>query len=166
MRNGKHESNAPSRFLREIDKRYLANPLRDEDFRARDRFADEDGESPRFGGFGGRFSPRGAERRSPYGTSSKVTYEPSRPSAPKPAASARVVRPSVPVPPRTPDPDFVPMSVLDMKAGMRIEHNRFGYGVIKEISGSPSDLKATIAFDTYGEKILLLKYAKIRPAGK
>ena len=166
MRNGKHESNAPSRFLREIDKRYLANPLRDEDFRARDRFADEDVESPRFGGFGGRFSPRGTDRHSAYGTSGKVTDVPSRPSAPKPAASARVVRPSVPVPPRTPDPDFVPMSVLDMKAGMRIEHNRFGYGVIKEISGSPSDLKATIAFDTYGEKILLLKYAKIRPAGE
>ena len=27
MRNGKHESNSPSRFVREIDSRYIANPL-------------------------------------------------------------------------------------------------------------------------------------------
>ena len=49
-----------------------------------------------------------------------------------------------------------------MRAGQRIEHNRFGKGVIKEISGAPADLKARIAFDDHGEKILLLKYAKIR----
>ena len=27
MRNGKHETNPPSRFIREIDSRYIANPL-------------------------------------------------------------------------------------------------------------------------------------------
>ena len=31
-----------------------------------------------------------------------------------------------------------------------------------EISGTPADLKAKIAFDEHGEKILILKYAKIR----
>ena len=36
--------------------------------------------------------------------------------------------------------------------------------VIRTISGTASDLKATIDFDTYGTKILLLKYAKIRLA--
>ena len=75
-------------------------------------------------------------------------------------------RPSRPVPaaPRTGDKDFVPVSVLSLKVGMRVEHNRFGFGVIKEISGSVTDLKARIDFDSYGEKILLLKYAKLRLA--
>ena len=49
--------------------------------------------------------------------------------------------------------------------GKRIKRpNRFGFGVIRTISGTASDLKATIDFDTYGTKILLLKYAKIRLA--
>ena len=77
-----------------------------------------------------------------------------------------LLRPSRPVPaaPRTGDKDFVPVSVLSLKVGMRVEHNRFGFGVIKEISGSVTDLKARIDFDSYGEKILLLKYAKLRLA--
>jgi DNA helicase-2/ATP-dependent DNA helicase PcrA len=49
-----------------------------------------------------------------------------------------------------------------MKEGQRIEHNRFGYGNIVELSGNPADLKAKIRFDDHGEKILILKYAKIR----
>ncbi len=56
------------------------------------------------------------------------------------------------------------MSVYELREGQRIEHNRFGFGVIRTISGTASDLKATIDFDTYGTKILLLKYAKIRLA--
>ena len=61
-----------------------------------------------------------------------------------------------------PGSDFEPTPVLQLKAGQRVEHNRFGFGRIIEITGGPSDLKAKIAFDDYGEKILLLKYAKIR----
>jgi DNA helicase-2/ATP-dependent DNA helicase PcrA len=63
---------------------------------------------------------------------------------------------------RVPDTDFEPTPILQLKAGQRIEHNRFGFGKILEISGSASDLKAKIAFDEHGEKILILKYAKIR----
>ena len=33
---------------------------------------------------------------------------------------------------------------------------------IEEISGTAPDLKAKVKFDMYGEKILLLKYAKMR----
>ena len=70
-------------------------------------------------------------------------------------------RPQV-VPKRTDDADFVPTPILQLKAGQRIEHNRFGYGKILEMTGSATDLKAKISFDDYGEKILILKYAKIR----
>ena len=73
-----------------------------------------------------------------------------------------VVRRVQPVPARVPDADFEPTPILQLKAGQRIEHNRFGYGQIVEISGTSADLKAKIAFDEHGEKILILKYAKIR----
>ena len=66
------------------------------------------------------------------------------------------------VPKRVPDVDFVPTPVLQLKAGQRVEHNRFGFGRILEITGTAADLKAKIAFDDHGEKILILKYAKIR----
>ena len=48
------------------------------------------------------------------------------------------------------------------KPGDRIEHNRFGSGQILDISGTIPDLKARVRFDRYGEKQLLLKFAKLR----
>jgi DNA helicase-2/ATP-dependent DNA helicase PcrA len=149
MRNGKHDSNPPSRFIREIDPKYLANPLSRDDFRARP--SAEDDTSPRFGGFGSRFNP-GSQQRGGYAP---------KPVQPKPS----MPRPSVPQADRSvPDKDFIPMSVLEMEPGMRIEHNRFGFGVIREITGDPQKRMATIVFDKYGEKKLLLQWAKMRKA--
>ena len=48
------------------------------------------------------------------------------------------------------------------RVGDWIEHNRFGVGKVLEINGKIPDLKAKIGFDRYGEKLLLLKFAKIR----
>ena len=56
--------------------------------------------------------------------------------------------------------------MTDFKAGMRIEHNRFGPGEILEITGTVPELKAKVRFDELGEKLLLLKYAKMRPEKK
>ena len=64
--------------------------------------------------------------------------------------------------PLAPSADFVPSPVSELRAGQRIEHNRFGAGTIKQLSGTAPDVKAVISFDNFGEKILLLKYAKVR----
>jgi DNA helicase-2/ATP-dependent DNA helicase PcrA len=48
------------------------------------------------------------------------------------------------------------------KVGDRVEHNRFGAGTILEITGKIPELKARIRFDQFGEKLLLLKFAKLR----
>ena len=64
MRNGRHESNAPSRFIREIDPRYIANPLTDSDFEA-----EEEDDDSGFGGFGSHFFGRGGSYgRGPSGS--------------------------------------------------------------------------------------------------
>ena len=156
MRNGKHESNSPSRFINEIDSAYIANPLtreRQEGEVRRQSFGTWKKESARTGTTGYR-----------YGQSS-VPEVVGRPQAQQPVRSASVPmsarRPQV-VPKRVADADFEPTPILQLKAGQRIEHNRFGYGRIMEISGNVTDLKAKIAFDEHGEKILILKYAKIR----
>ena len=50
----------------------------------------------------------------------------------------------------------------NLKEGMRVIHDRFGMGVVKELEGAIGDQKATITFENAGEKKLLLKFAKLR----
>ncbi len=195
MRNGKSESNAPSRFITEIDRQYIANPIEPDDD-ADDRF---DGD---FGGWGGgrSFWGRSGGFSNAYGRSGGVRTDNPRSSrsrsfrsapsagsrtassahsaspasssgfrsapsaAPRPASSVPPTPFHRPSSPKTPDADFVPTPIAELRAGQRIEHNRFGFGVIKKLEGRIPDLKATIDFDGSGEKILLLKYAKIRIA--
>ena len=160
MRNGKHESNSVSRFVKEIDNAYILNPLSEEDRR------EEPATSGNFGGWRGQQSSRFGND---YGRSSRPVVERTAPK-PSPRPTSRPVqspvsrplsRPQTP-PARVPDADFVPTPILQLKVGDRIEHNRFGFGQIMDISGPVTDLKAKISFDDHGEKILILKYAKIR----
>ena len=166
MRNGKHESNQPSRFVREVDPKYVLNPITKEEAMARS----EEDSSSRSWGSEQRFSRTGTNT---YGRSGAVVTQKRTPEPVRRPESMRrpepirrtepvVVRRVQPVPARVPDADFEPTPILQLKAGQRIEHNRFGYGQIVEISGTSADLKAKIAFDEHGEKILILKYAKIR----
>ncbi len=147
MRNGKHESNAPSRFLRELAPQYLDHPLRREDFEAPSE------PEPVSGGFSWRPVQR-------------PVSQPSRPAVSRPAVTRPVAAPvsRTPLVERPPlvSPDFVPDPMSSFRVGERIEHNRFGAGKILDISGNIPDLKAKILFDKYGEKLLLLKFAKIR----
>ena len=161
MRNGKHESNSPSRFVREIDQKYIANPITKDDVDTTSR----DDESPsRIWGGGQRFSRTGTNTygRSGIAVTQKRTPEPVRKPEPIRRTEPTVVRRVQPIPARVPDADFEPTPILQLRAGQRVEHNRFGYGQILEITGTPADLKAKIAFDEHGEKTLILKYAKIR----
>lgn len=154
MRHGKHESNSPSRFIKEIDKEYILNPLSLEmETPEPEAFTKSWGRPApsRFGNTYGRSSQPVTERRS-----APVRQVPQPSGMPRPVSRPR------PVAPRVPDADFVPTPILQLRAGQRIEHNRFGYGEILEISGQAADLKAKIRFDDHGEKILILKYAKIR----
>ena len=154
MRHGKHESNSPSRFIKEIDREYILNPLSLEmETPEPEAFTKSWGRPApsRFGNTYGRSSQPVTERRS-----APVRQVPQPSGIPRPVSRPR------PVAPRVPDADFVPTPILQLRAGQRIEHNRFGYGEILEISGQAADLKAKIRFDDHGEKILILKYAKIR----
>ncbi|MFB1002539.1 MAG: 3'-5' exonuclease, partial [Bacteroidia bacterium] len=60
--------------------------------------------------------------------------------------------------------DFVAEPMDDISEGMRVEHQRFGIGKVAKIEGDVGNKKATIAFDEYGEKTLVLKFAKLRKA--
>ena len=68
MRNGKHESNQPSRFVREVDPKYVLNPITKEETMARS----EEDSSSRSWGSGQRFSRTGTNT---YGRSGAVVTQ-------------------------------------------------------------------------------------------
>lgn len=49
-----------------------------------------------------------------------------------------------------------------LEIGQVVVHDRFGRGVVKDLQGEPSDMKAIIHFDNAGEKKLLLNFAKLK----
>jgi len=159
MRNGRHESNSPSRFIREIDPQYIANPLR------------RPGDAPeRTGLF--RSPSLGSSAASSWQRPAASRPAPVEPRFSRPASvETRPARPTSveslrarPLPDKIPDEEFEPVTMDKIVAGGRVEHNRFGLGTVLEVSGRIPDLKAKIRFDRYGEKILLLKFAKLRLA--
>ena len=60
-----------------------------------------------------------------------------------------------------PSENFTAADPSDLEAGMKIEHQKFGFGVIKEIEGSAHNPIALILFDKNGKKKIMLNYAKL-----
>lgn len=191
MRNGQHEYNRPSIFVKEIDPKFIDNPLNDMDYAASDdaaafrnsRYGGE--RSSGFGGFAQRgFGSTSSERTSgprgsSYGRSSEVRYE-KRSAAPgtarpgvSPAPASRPASPARPVSASRPatapmgnrydEASFIADRINDFKAGQKIEHLRFGPGTILSLEGSFPDVKAKIQFEDFPEpKVIMLKYSKVR----
>lgn len=58
--------------------------------------------------------------------------------------------------------DFVPSDTSRLEEGMKVEHPKFGFGTVKEIEIQGPNRKAKVEFDEFGEKTLLLSFAKLR----
>ncbi len=50
----------------------------------------------------------------------------------------------------------------ELQAGMHIEHERFGLGVVKTVEGTGENAKATVEFQNTGTKQLLLRFARFK----
>jgi DNA helicase-2/ATP-dependent DNA helicase PcrA len=72
---------------------------------------------------------------------------------------------SQPVPKATaykPSADFAPSDTSGLKVGMKVEHPKFGYGSVLKIEQLGTERKAMINFADFGEKTLLLSFAKLK----
>ena len=49
----------------------------------------------------------------------------------------------------------------DYTVGQRVEHPKFGVGIVQRIETLATDHKLVVAFDGAGEKTLLAKFAKL-----
>ena len=131
---GSEESNRPSRFLREIDRKYYA--------------VEPDTDNNRYDPF-----PQTRFRQSDF-----QTYR--QPQEQRPLQ--RPVRPAPVASTHTPSPGFAPSPVAALQVGQRVEHDRFGFGIILSMEGDGPNRKAVVDFENGGQKTLLLKFAKLR----
>ncbi len=157
MKWGKQDSNPASRFLKEIDSRYLDAQI-------------DGNDAPAFGhGTSGRSSSdfpttyeqsgrpnyiRGNRPQQRPGTATRQATSAPAPAFSKPSFSQSVRS--------TPNPDFKPDPISDLKPGQRVEHDRFGFGIILSFEDEGANMKAIVQFDDGSRKTLLLKFAKLR----
>ncbi|MEN2283764.1 UvrD-helicase domain-containing protein [Algoriphagus sp. SE2] len=62
----------------------------------------------------------------------------------------------------TPSPDFKPSNTNNLRAEQLVEHPKFGFGKVQKIETEGLNRKARIQFEHFGEKTLLLSFAKLR----
>lgn len=151
-RYGKMEFGSPSRFLRDIDTRFLQLPAG----MGMARTVDEGAQRFRSEMEGSRSSyGQGASSRSGYGQSDRPKAQLIAPTLPRnlkrvsaAAGSASASAPSA--------------AVTGVSAGQTIAHERFGVGTVLKVEGTGENAKATIRFENAGEKQLLLRFARFK----
>ncbi|MGV0827938.1 ATP-dependent helicase [Empedobacter brevis] len=83
---------------------------------------------------------------------------------PNPRARVELAQPKANFKPvnQTKNTGSVASNSQGLQIGQVVIHDRFGRGVVKDLQGEPSDMKAIIHFDNAGEKKLLLNFAKLK----
>ena len=146
-RNGKTDMCTPSRFLRDIDSRYMDMPAEaasaDPFLAARECYR----ERPAFA------SPMRQTTASDDDFSSPVKQ-----------AARRLTRVENTV--KSPFSASPATDIAGLRVGARVRHDRFGEGRVSAIEGEGGNAKATVEFDHFGAKQLLLKFAKLTPIGE
>lgn len=130
-----------SRFVEEIDPKYIEMPQRKSQF-------PKPGVLPKaFQGVKGvKWSPE-AERD----FQRKPAPEPQKPRRLQPKSSL----------PQCPTAPNSAAEINAIQVGMRVRHAKFGEGKVLTIEGNGSERKATIFFDQVGQKTMMLVYAKL-----
>jgi DNA helicase II / ATP-dependent DNA helicase PcrA len=109
------------------------------------------------GMFGGENNAGQAEKRygPPPGKGSSTGKPADKPSYISSAPVNKVVE-------HVPSKDFVPSDTSNLQAGMKVEHQKFGFGEVTKMEGSAHNPIATVMFEKNGEKKIMLNYAKLR----
>lgn len=63
------------------------------------------------------------------------------------------------------DGDFVILTGAQLKPEMKVQHQRFGTGTVTQVEGNGPDAKATVIFEGFGKKQLLLRFARLKIVG-
>ena len=179
FRNGKSEPCRPSRFLKDIDKKYVHQtggnaPALNYGSNAGGSFGWHSGEERSFATSDHSFErPEISSKSQPRG----VWHHPADPVE-KPKSSVldftgpiRKITHSAtvhseghkPAPGKKEAATNLSLTYGDklLTVGSRIAHDRFGEGSVIRLEGTPDNARISVRFDALGEKTLLLKFAKI-----
>lgn len=162
---GKSEFCTPSRFLKDIDSRYLNMPQ--EEMLARqieergERFRRENTQRPvvrmeRDYGYRERMVTDNGPSMFDGG---EIPQEPRRFVKPASPRNLRKITPAVS------SSAGQASSVQGLAVGQVIEHERFGIGDVINVEGTGDNCKATVHFRNVGNKQLLLKFARFKVIG-
>lgn len=131
-----------SRFVEEIDRKYIEMPQRKSSF-------PKPGELPKaFEGVKGVKWSSEVEQ----GFQRKPAAEPPKPRRLKPQSA-------LPKGPTAPNSEA---EINAIQVGMQVEHAKFGKGKVLSVEGSGSNRKATIFFESAGQKTMMLVYARLK----
>ena len=161
---GSHVSNSPSRFIKEIDKQYILNPITDWEEELSTKFDDFTSSSRQYPSQRG--VQAGPSQRGAQGYHQGGQRFPGRQSSPiqgggYDSGQQKVSPPAGFVPQRKAAPaNFTPDSPAVVEVGQTID--RFGIGVVISLEGDITSRKAVVDFRDSGQKTLLLKFAKFR----
>ncbi|GHT12711.1 DNA helicase [Bacteroidia bacterium] len=134
FRNGESLSCRPSRFIQDIDKKYLNTP------------GDSSFERPDT-----KIAPfESPVRRNNYPTGRETRTTPDLYTNPRKLSRMEEEKTA----PAT------HQSIGNLSIGNTIQHERFGRGKVVGLTGENENAKATVEFDSFGKKQLLLKFAK------
>lgn len=153
FRYGKMEFGSPSRFLKDIDIRFLRLPQDAGMFR---RVEEEAAAFRRENARG--FAPDRED--APYGGKERVSVRPKQQIiAPTVPRNLKRVAPSANTASTSPSAGG---SANCVQQGQLIEHERFGLGEVLKVEGEGDNAKATIRFKNVGDKQLLLRFARFK----
>lgn len=156
FRYGKMEFGSPSRFLKDIDVRFLRLPQDAGMFR---RVEEEAAVFRRENARG--FAPDRED--APYGGKERVSVRPKQQIiAPTVPRNLKRVAPSANTASTSPSAGA---SANRVQQGQLIEHERFGLGEVLKVEGEGDNAKATIRFKNAGDKQLLLRFARFKVIG-
>jgi DNA helicase II / ATP-dependent DNA helicase PcrA len=151
-RFGQLVQNEPSRFIDEIPEQYLDKSFAGGGIKNQGSFGFNNSGFDRMnGGSWGNNATKDAERR--YGPPPKK--ENSAPSYLTPKPTTKLVE-------HKPATDFVASDTSQLKAGQKVEHQKFGFGEVLKMEGAAHNPIATVKFELNGEKKIMLNYAKLR----
>ena len=160
FRNGRTLYTSPSRFLSDIDEKFLELPP---DFHNRENRENLEFDFNKFRNFNSPNYGFNSSNRPSYAqyhnTSSANSYSSVNTEVTKPATptTSKLKKVSTTVS----SAPAASTSNCGYQIGNRVRHERFGEGNITNIEAMGNDFKITISFDNSGEKKILLKYAKL-----
>jgi DNA helicase-2/ATP-dependent DNA helicase PcrA len=149
---GQVVQNDPSRFIGELPEDLLDKSFAGGGFRNQ-----SPGPSPseRMRGWGGN-GVATPQQKSCYNEPKKTPERPSYLAPPTPVNKPVLHQPSA---------DFQASDTSELRAGQKVEHQKFGFGEVLKMEGASHNPIATIKFYLNGEKKIMLNYAKLRIVG-